>query len=250
MTRWKASAIHLGISILVISTLGAFLLLTWYPPAYLRAVGGVGLIAILAGVDATLGPFLTLVVWNVQKPSLRFDMAVIVLLQLAALAYGLHAIFLARPVYLVFAVDRFTLVTAAEIPEGESAKAEREEFRSLPLAGPKLAAAQGPTERAERNTVLFSAIAGGADIQQLPKYYLPYPQLAAEAARKALPLDALSKRDEQTRERLMVSLDKSKLDPGKVKFLPLRSKQHDQTVLVDGTSGEVLGIVDIDPWEK
>lgn len=248
MSRWKASALHLGISLLVVLSLGTLLALTWYPPAYVRAVGGLNLIAILAAVDATLGPLLTLVVWNVRKPSLRLDMAVIVLLQLSGLAYGLHAIFLARPVYVVFATDRFDLVTAAEIPEGASEQAPLEEFRSLPLAGPQLAAAQAPTEAAERNRLLFSAVAGGADLPQLPKYYRPYRELAAEAARKALPLALLMDRSPEAREMLHVYMEKGKLDPPAIKFLPLRARHRDQAVLVDGSTGDILRIVDIDPW--
>lgn len=250
MSRWKASAIHLCVSALVASTLAAILALTWYPPAYVRAVGGLGLIAILVGVDVTLGPLLTLLVWKVGKPSLRFDMAVIVLLQLSAMGYGLHSIFLARPVYLVFSADRFDLVTAVEIPEGEQEKAKREEFQSLPLTGPKIVAAQKPASADERNQIMFSAISGGADLPQLPQYYVPYAELSAEAVRKALPLDSLMRRDAETRDTLTAYLQSHRLDPAKVKFLPLRSKQHDQTVLVDAATGEVLGIVNIDPWQQ
>jgi len=250
MSRWKASAIHLCVSALVASTLAAILALTWYPPAYVRAVGGLGLIAILAGVDVTLGPLLTLIVWKVGKPSLRFDMAVIILLQLSALGYGLHTVFLARPVYMVFSADRFDLVTAAEIPEGEKEKAKREEFQSLPLAGPKIVAAQRPTDAGERTKIMFSAISGGADLPQLPQYYVSYAELSAEAVRKALPLDSLMGRGAETRDTLTAYLQSHHLDPSKVKFLPLRAKQHDQTVLVDAATGAVLGIVNIDPWQQ
>jgi hypothetical protein len=161
MSRWKASAIHLGISVLVISTLGALLAMTWYPPAYAWAMGGLGLIAILACVDVCLGPLLTLIVWDVKKPSLKLDMAVIVLIQMFGLGYGLYTIFMARPVYLVFAVDRFELVSAPDIPEGESEKAARAEFKSLPLANPRIVAAQMPIDSAERSSLLFSAMSRG-----------------------------------------------------------------------------------------
>ncbi|MDD5036343.1 MAG: TfpX/TfpZ family type IV pilin accessory protein [Methylococcaceae bacterium] len=249
MSRWKASAIHLGISALVAFTLAVLLALTWYPPSYVWAVGGLGLIAIFAGVDVTLGPLLTLIVWNVKKISLRSDMAVIVLLQLLAMGYGLHAIFLARPVYLVFAVDRFDLVSAADIPEGETEQATREEYRSLPLTGPKIVAAQKPADGAERNKLLFSALSGGADLPQLPRYYLPYADLSAEAVRKAQPLAPLMRRDAETRDTLLAYLESHRLDPSQVKFLPLRAKKRDQTVIIDAANGAVLGIVDLDPWQ-
>lgn len=250
MSRWKASAIHLGISILIVATLGTLLLLTCYPPAYAWAMGGLDLIGILMGVDITLGPLLTLFIWNTEKPSLRFDVAVIALVQTLALGYGLYSIFWARPVYMVFAIDRFDLVTAAEIPETELKKARREEFRSLPLAGPRIVAVQNPSDSAERAKILFSAISGGADLPQLPQYYVPYSEMANEAARNALPLDILLQRDSKTRSKLLAYLEYHKLEQAKLKFLPLQAKQHDQTVLLDSVTGTILDIVNIDPWLK
>lgn len=248
MSRWKASALHLGISILLVSALAALLALSWYPPAYAWAMGGLGLIAILAGVDVGVGPLLTLVVWDARKPSLRFDMAVIVLLQALAFGYGVYAIFQARPVYLVFAKDRFELVTVANIPDGETEKASREEFRSLPLAGPEVIAAQEPADHAERERLMFAAVSGGADLAQLPRYYVPYAEMAAAAIRKARPLGPLMQRDPVTRDAVSAYLARKSLDPSGVKFLPLRAKRHDQTVLLDAATGNVLDILNVDPW--
>jgi hypothetical protein len=247
MSRWKASTIHLAISALIVLSLGAVLSLTWYPPAYVQAVGGLGLIAILVAVDVTIGPLLTLIVWDVKKRSLRFDMAVIAMLQISALSYGLYAIFWARPVYVVFATDRFELVAAADIPEGEQEKAKRQEFKTLPLAGPEIVATRMPDDRDERSDLVFYAMAG-LDVPQMPRYYVPYADLAAEAARKARPLDSLTRRNEEAREKLASYLKEKKLDPSRVGFLPLRAKQQDQTVLVNNATGEVLGIVNVDPW--
>lgn len=248
MTRWKASALHLCISTLVILTLGTALSLTWYPPTYAWAMGGLGLIAILAGVDITLGPLLTLIVWNVKKPSLRFDMAVIVALQLAGLSYGLYTITQARPVYVVFAYDRFDLVSAADLPEAALEKASLAEFKTLPLTGPKIIAAQRPAEREARNQLLFTALAGGADLAQTPQYYVPYQELTGEILQKAKPLTTLMRRNTQGREKLERFLTSHKLDQAKVKFLPLRAKAHDQTVLLDAATGEILEIMNLDPW--
>ncbi|HEV7490359.1 MAG TPA: hypothetical protein VGO25_06105, partial [Rhodanobacteraceae bacterium] len=80
MTRWKASAVHLSISICV--GLGAVALIfgVWYPPPYSHAVGADQLVVLLLGVDVVLGPLLTLVVFKSGKKSLRFDLSVIALL--------------------------------------------------------------------------------------------------------------------------------------------------------------------------
>jgi hypothetical protein len=247
MSRWKASALHLGCSFLTLLTIGVLLSLTWYPPEYAWAAGGLVLVGILAGVDASLGPLLTLVVWDIRKPSLRFDMAVIILLQLSGLGYGLYSIYWARPVYMVFAVDRFDLVSAADIPAEALAEASQKEFKSLPLTGPRIVGARRPEAAEERQRLLFSALSGGADLPQMPRYYVPYADLADDAARKAKPLDALLNRDVQTRRTLLAYLRQKSLDPDRVKFLPLRAK-YDQIVLVDGVTARVLGIVNIDPW--
>ena len=250
VSRWKASAIHLIISFLVILSLSALLSVAWYPPSYAWAIGGLGLITILAGVDVFLGPLLTLIVWDVNKPNLRLDMSVIIFIQAIGLSYGLYTIFLARPVYQVFAVSQFDLVSAVEIPMGESGKAVYDEFKSLPVSGPKIIAARLPIDPAERNQILFSSLHGGADLPQLPRYYVPYSEMAAEAARKAKPLEGLLQRDPATRDKLSSYLSGHDLNPAKVKYLPMHAKAHDQTVLLDADTGAVLGIVNVDPWGK
>jgi len=57
-------------------------------------------------------------------------------------------------------------------------------------------------------------------------------------------------RGAETRDRLLVALDRVGSDPSRAKFLPLRAPWHDQTVLIDGETGEVLGVVDVDPWDS
>ncbi|CAL1240244.1 TfpX/TfpZ family type IV pilin accessory protein [Candidatus Methylocalor cossyra] len=248
MSRWRAAAYHFGISLSVLSALAVALTLTWYPPEYLSAVGGKGLMALLAGVDACLGPLLTLIVFDVRKPRLKLDLAIIAGLQVVALAYGLRAAFLARPVYMVFAVDRFELVTAKDITADHLARARRAEFRSLPLRGPKLVAAHRPDTLEERQKLLFSAALGGVDLPQLPEYYVPYEELAPEVVRRGKPVETLLARNDQARQLLDTYLKAHRLEPAKVRCLPLRGPKNDQTVLVAADTAQVLGILDLPPW--
>lgn len=248
MSRWKAAGIHFAVSFLAILVLALVLAATWYPPELVRAVGGLRLIVLLAGVQAGLGPLLTLVVFKSGKRGLRFDLSVIALLQVLALAYGLHVIFLSRPVYVVFAKDRFEVLTAAEIPRENLGKASREEFRALPLAGPMIVAARKPEDLQKAQEILFSALAGGPDLAAFPQYYEPYSEQATTAAQKSQPVEILMQRNADDRHLLTGYLRDRGLEPSRVKYLPLQAKRRDQTALVDGRSGELLGIVDVDPW--
>lgn len=115
LNRYKAAGIHLAISAAVAVVVLALLLLVWYPQPYFRLAGGAGLMLILIGVDVVMGPLLTLIVFDPAKKSLKLDLAVIAALQVAALAYGITVIAQARPVFVVFAGDRFTVVAANQI---------------------------------------------------------------------------------------------------------------------------------------
>ena len=67
-------------------------------------------------MDVVCGPLLTLVLASPRKSRRErwLDFSLIGLIQLAALAYGMHSVWVARPVALVFEVDRLVVVTANE----------------------------------------------------------------------------------------------------------------------------------------
>ena len=78
MSRWKAASIHCSISALVGLIVGFLLFGLWYPPPYFHAAGADELILLLVGVDLTLGPLLTLIVFRSGKRGLKFDLAPLV----------------------------------------------------------------------------------------------------------------------------------------------------------------------------
>lgn len=247
MSRWKASAIHCGVSFLLVSIIAALMASTWYPPLLAWAGGKTGLIGILLGVDVCIGPLLTLLVFKSGKPGLKFDLSMIALLQLLALGYGLYSMFEARPVYIVFSVDRFDLVSAVDIPQQGLEKAKQEQYKSLPLTGPKIVAVRPPQDSTENLNLSISALRGGPDLPQLPQYYLAYQDATQEVLKKALPLAKLMGRDGPTRDKLAAWLDKEKRTTTDVKYLPLIGKAHELTVLIDGGTAKILDILAIDP---
>ncbi len=245
MSRWKASAIHLSASVCIAATMITLMLTVWYPWPLFEAAGGSGLTLIMVGVDVVLGPLVTLIVFKAGKRGLKFDLTVIALAQLTALAYGVHVVYIARPVYLVYNVDRFTLVAAVELDPNDIDRASRPEFRSLPVDGPRYVAAVLPTDERERAKMLDSALQG-KDVYLYPQHYVPYEQEAGNALMRARDVGPLLQRDSSGDvSRYLKSSGRS---PDSVKYLPLRARNRDASVLLDAASGQPLKIFLVDPW--
>lgn len=246
--RIRAGLAHLFISI----TLAAFVLLfvrqVLYPGPFYEAAGGQDLFLLIVSVDVVLGPLITFIVFKPGKPGLRFDLAVIATLQLAALAYGLHTIADARPVWVTFVKDRFELVRAIDI-EPADLKAARPPFDRLSWTGPGYAGARIPSDTKERMKHMDLAILGGKDIHMFPRLYVPYEQVAGEAVRAAQPLTKLRAlnpgRDDEI-ERLVRGTGRP---ADALVFLPMRAGKHDLSVLLDRESGQPLALSLLRPWE-
>lgn len=244
ITRWKASGLHLLISAAIAGTLVAIMLTVWYPWPLFDIAGGSGLMIILVGVDVVLGPLITLIIFRAGKKGLKYDIMMIAALQIAALAYGVHAVFAVRPVYLVYTIDRFDLVTAIDLEDEDLANAKLEEFRRLPLGRPKYVAASMPQDPTERQKILESGLAG-KDINLFPQYYVPYDVQAKVAAGKAKPIGKLQDRDPIAVREFLASSGRT---PDSLRYLPLRYRRGDGAVLLDATTGMPVKILKIDPW--
>lgn len=249
MSRWKAAAIHVSISA-VIGAIAAILLFgVWYPPPYFHAEGADELILLLVGVDLTLGPLLTLIVFRAGKRGLKFDLTMIACAQSFALIYGMSVVLKSRPVFLVSAVDRFVLVGANEITDADLAQGHEARFRSRSWTGPRLVAAEMPTDPTERSNLAFSALAG-RDLQNLPKYYRDYDQAGKSLLKHAKSLDELRKEKPQGRAQLTQWLRQSGRKDDSVVWVPMQAIKSDMVMLIDVHSAQPLHALAIDPWQN
>ncbi len=167
-----------------------------------------------------------------------------IVVQALAMAGGLFAVFLARPAYLVFTLDRFDLVPANEISARDLADTRDERFRRRPLDGPAYVAAVLPRDERERQRILESSFEG-KDLQRFPQYYVAYLGEAAAALKRAKPLAAVHAKAPEAIERELARLGRL---PDSVRVLPLRAKKKDGLVLLDASSGVPLSILLVDPW--
>ena len=195
LSRWQAAGAHFLICVAIAAAVVTLMLMVWYPGPLFEASGGNMLLVILVSVDVTLGPLLTLIVFKAGKPGMKFDLTVIAAVQLAALVYGGHVVFLARPAFVVFVKDRFEVVAAAEIEAEELAKAKVPEFRQLPIGGPKFVAADFPEDPGERQKLVEAALSG-RDLQHFPRLFVPYAERTREVLAKAKPLAKLREEPE------------------------------------------------------
>lgn len=236
-SRWQAAGTHLLISVTVAAAVIALMLGIWYPGPLFEAAGGAGMLYILVGVDVILGPLLTLIVFKSGKRGMKLDLSLIGLVQIAALVYGMHIVFLARPAFIVFVKDRFELATAAELDPAELAAAKYPQFRAPGWRGPLLAATDMPGDPQERARLLDAALAG-FDLHNFPRYYVPYEERVTEVLARAQTIARLRVVEPVSTKAVDKYLASSGIREEEVRALLLRTRFAWVVVLIDPATAQ------------
>jgi hypothetical protein len=243
----RASLLHLLGSFLVAAVCAVVVFHFWYPYPYGQLSGGRSLFLLLVSVDVVCGPLLTMVLFNPAKPrrELLLDMGLIIFLQLGALGYGLHTAYQARPLFLVFEVDRFRVISLPDYQGTDVASrlaALPEPLRPKPFGGPVGVGFKKPDSVEARRDVLLESAFGGLDYAERPEYYVPYEGGIKEAAlKRAKPLADFLERFPDQRGDALDILGKAKLTLEQGRFLPVLHKE-DWVGVIDG-SGTIVGFL-------
>lgn len=247
--RIRAASLGLTVSATVVGSVAVTIALLLHTLPFFWASGGIGLIAIVAMVDIVLGPLLIFLVYDRRKKELRRDLAVIVCLQLAAIAYGVYASVLARPVLMTFVVDRFELVSAAEVDAEELEKAPKQ-FRKLSWTGPVLAAARMPDSREEREQIMFESIGSGIDLRHLLRYYVDYSTQRDKVIARSRPLSDLRRYNDPARvAEVLGPITMTAENPERLRYLPVQGPKEDLVAVVDRSNAALLATIRLRPWE-
>lgn len=166
-----ATGVHFVISAVVLGLVTLLLLQLWYPWPLWKLLDAPGMLMIAIGVDLIIGPLLTAVVYKPGKRTLKMDLTVIALLQLAALGFGVHTMAQARPVYVVASFDRFEVVSAYQLVEKELADGDAR-WRDFSWTGPRYIGIRQPTAL-EQVDAFFEAVAGN-DLHFRPRFYTEF----------------------------------------------------------------------------
>jgi hypothetical protein len=242
ISRWQAAGTHLLICVAIAAAVLTLMLSVWYPRPLFEAAGGNDLLFIVVGVDVVIGPLLTLIVFKSGKRGMTLDLVLIGLAQLMALAYGVHAVALARPAFIVFVVDRFEVATVAELEPAELAAAKYPQFRAPPWSGPTLVAADMPVDPAEFRKVIVAALSG-LDLQHFPRYYVPYKERTKQVLAKADTIARLRVTEPVTAQAVDAYLASSGTKEEAVRSLMLRTRFAWVAVLVDPKTAQPVKMV-------
>lgn len=243
--RGRAAGLHLLSCLMVAAVVAIVVLLIWYPWPYRVISGGDSLLLIVMGIDIVLGPLITLAVFDVRKPirELKRDLTVVVALQLAALGYGLHTVYLARPVVLALEGERFRVTIANDVVTEELPRAV-DGLRSLPLDGPRLVATAEPTD-AERGDAIFMALSG-SDIGTRPLFWRPWGEDGRRQALKVAKPLAPRIQTRTDRGQLTEAIARTGRSSEQLAVIPIIARRTDWSVLIDKSTGDPVGFAPVD----
>lgn len=243
----RASLFHFLASVFVAVLTAVLVFGVWYPWPLSEMVSGRELFWLVVGVDVVCGPLLTLVLWNPTKPrrELLLDLTIVAAVQMAALAYGMHTVAIARPVHLVFEVDRLRVVTASEIDPADLPQAP-ENLRRLPWTGPTLISVRAARDSDEFLKSVDLSIAGQEPALR-PGWWQAYALGIPQLLQRARPLSALVQARPEQKALLDEAVRKAGVPEFDLLWLPLTSaRAMEWVVLLDKVTGQPRAYVPID----
>ena len=252
MTLWiskvRALVIHLGLSLAVAALAAALVFWLWFPPPFRALSGGRELFVLVAVVDVVIGPLVTLVVFNPRKSRREkwLDFSVIGALQLAALGYGLHTIYEARPVHAVFEYNRFRVVHANDIPPDLLGRTPAG-ITALPLSGPTWLSLR-PLVGGEVADYTLQAL-DGVPISARPELWQPYDSGRQAILAAARPAAELTQRFARDAAAINEGVAQSGRRADALRYLPIQGRRGVVwTVLLDARTAQPVGFVPLDSF--
>jgi hypothetical protein len=245
MSKRRAFFSHLAISAIVVGVVVALIIFSWYPAPYFDLSGAGKIVRILVGVDLVLGPALTLLLYRPGKPGLMFDVSFIATVQVAALVYGISAIYSERPYFVVFAVDRFEIVAKTEIaPPGDD---ENIELPPKPWGEPIMAIATLPKDEKARQKLLDEVLSGMPDISRRPEFWSDFASGIEVILSRAKPLKQLSEQRDDVAV-AVARIIKRRPNAEALVYLPIMWKTEAYTLVIDPVTARPVDYLLVDPW--
>lgn len=250
MPVWKfklqCTVIHLLVSVLVAAGAAWLIFGIWYPfPLWaLLAVGPIFGLAVVA--DVVCGPLVTAVLANPAKSVKErvVDFSLVGALQLAALAWAIHTVYVVRPVAVVFEVDRFVVVSANEVIASELGKSAVPVSR-LPMFSRLML---GTRDRRADDDFLQSvemSLAGLGPAMR-PSWWVPFSQVQDKMAQRMQPVAQLTQARPAAAAEIEKAIHTAGLPADQLWFLPFTSSRNKDWVVLMNKQQKMLAYAPVD----
>ena len=246
MSRTRAALILLWPTLLILTVLAGLVMFAWYPDPF-REFGNSGKFALLLIVAAAaFGPMLVWVVFKKGKRGLLFDLWVITIVQLVAIAWGTHSLYQSRPFWMVYTVDRFEILSMRDV---DLAWVTDPKFLDKPFSGPLLLFANMPVDPVAYQKLLQEIMfEGKPDLQFRPEFWSLYAERKQIALQNSHPLAELREARQDSRDAIDVFVKSQGGDIGNFTFVPVLQKDGQFTAILNAGNGEVIDTLLLNPW--
>lgn len=234
--KFKAAGIHFILSLLAFLGLLGVSMTLWYPDILFQADGGWQGLRIVVLVDVVLGPLLTFIVFNPHKPlrETMLDLSVIILLQLAALGYGVYTTWSQKPSVVVLLDQVLYPLTAKDWqgPLNDPKQLQRYAIgEQLPLVYAHIPLDREVLDEVNRQTNELG----------IPVYAQTHLYQAPQAIPDAMNgIDFEQTQDPNWLDLYQAWLEENALEMGQVRVIPMRSR-YQRSYQVFDRAGHWLG---------
>lgn len=240
--RLQLTGIHVLFSLVLLCLALSLVYGVWYPDPLQIAFGVTTIYLMLLSIDLILGPLLTFLVFKEDKKKLKFDLGVILIIQLSAYLFGLYTLAQGRPVWQVFVVDDIELVSLVDLKKSEGYLINPD-FKSSLFMRPQWVSAVYSTDKKVQQQQKEAEMFQGISLAVRPEIYQEISKQQKQITHKLKKIDDLYLFNPQK-----VSVDKIiHLYPDAKGWLPVKASKLDMVALFD-EQGRPLSIVNLRPW--
>ncbi len=224
------------VSILLALLLSWLVFFIWYPAPLADALGVKHLFLILIAIDIIIGPLLSLFVYKEHKKGLKFDLMVVICIQLFAFVYGFYTIVNGRPVWLVYDTYVFHLVKNSDI-EPSHIDAALPQFQKPGWLKPMFV-------NLDSSILKNNPVPQGTVVINHPMFFTDFSNAKRQIKSVSSPISLLEKYNDKQ----IVDATLQKYSSADA-WLGLSAPAKDMVVLINKEKGEVVKIVDLRPWK-
>ena len=251
--RWKFAALyalrHAFLSMVFVLVCAICTFLLWYPTPYREIFDVTNIFLMVAFVDVVCGPLLTFILASPTKKRREkiVDFSFIGIIQILALAYGMHSVWVARPAVFAFEKDRFTVIAANEFDHENLVKAPIG-LQKIPYIGLLKVATRNP-ENGEDFIRGIELSARGISPAMRPDWWVPISEQQEQLKSIVKPLtDLVASKPEKSAE-LKKAADDAGYAVVALTYIPLTSSQNKDWVALLNSSLEMVGFAAVDGFE-